>query len=192
MASLIAATTIDEQFPVAGTDNDTQGFRDNFGIIKAGLVQASAEITELQNTRAKVNDDNNFNGKTISNAVFRNNAGTVLNGGDRSGVIAVNFANGEYQRFRLIGNASFTFEGFPTDNATKIILEVEGDNVERTFSFPSDGTTLVKRNEFFPTTVSVTATGEPMLFEIITRVKALDPGALTRMIYINYIGTYTV
>jgi hypothetical protein len=192
MASLIAATTIDEQFPVAGTDNDTQGFRDNFGLIKGGLVQAAAEITELQDTRAKINDDNNFNGKTISNAVFRNNAGGVLNGGDRSGAIAVNFANGEFQRFRLIGNGTFTFEGFPTDNYAKIILEVEGDNTERTFSFPSDGTTLVKKNEFFPDPVSVTATGEPMLFEVITRVKALDPGALTRMIYINYIGKYAV
>ena len=34
MASNITYTTIDEQFPVAGQDNDSQGFRDNFSIIK--------------------------------------------------------------------------------------------------------------------------------------------------------------
>lgn len=42
------SSLIDPQFPVPGQDNDTQGFRDNFGHIKAALEYTSAEITDLQ------------------------------------------------------------------------------------------------------------------------------------------------
>ena len=34
MASLINPTNIDVTYPIAGQDNDTQGFRDNFNNIK--------------------------------------------------------------------------------------------------------------------------------------------------------------
>ena len=39
---------INEHFPATGADNDTQGFRDNFGAIKNALNTAAAEISELQ------------------------------------------------------------------------------------------------------------------------------------------------
>jgi len=42
------SSTIDVQFPVPGVDNDTQGFRDNFGNIKNALDAASSEISDLQ------------------------------------------------------------------------------------------------------------------------------------------------
>jgi hypothetical protein len=48
MASNIVSETIDAAYPVAGVDNDTQGFRDNFQIIKDGLLTAKIEITSLQ------------------------------------------------------------------------------------------------------------------------------------------------
>jgi len=38
MASEIDDIGIDETYPVAGIDNDTQGFRDNFNIIKNNFV----------------------------------------------------------------------------------------------------------------------------------------------------------
>jgi hypothetical protein len=45
--SNIISETIDGTYPVAGVDNDTQGFRDNFTIIKTGLATAQSEITSL-------------------------------------------------------------------------------------------------------------------------------------------------
>ena len=45
MASNIISSTIDESYPVAGQDNDTQGFRDNFNIIKT----AASTFTVLGN-----------------------------------------------------------------------------------------------------------------------------------------------
>jgi len=79
MTSTIVFDTIDETFPEAGKDNNSQGFRDNFAIIKDGLNTASSEITILQNNTAKKNEDNDFNGVDISNAVFVNNTSSVQN-----------------------------------------------------------------------------------------------------------------
>ena len=42
MASNIISSTIDGTYPVAGVDNDTQGFRDNFTVIKTGLATAES------------------------------------------------------------------------------------------------------------------------------------------------------
>jgi len=60
MTSAINIDNISGTFPVAGQDNNSQGFRDNFTNIKAGLNVAKSEITTLQNTTAKLDDDNDF------------------------------------------------------------------------------------------------------------------------------------
>ena len=48
MSSNINTNTIDTKYPIAGQDNDTQGFRDNFASIKNNLTSAKTEITDLQ------------------------------------------------------------------------------------------------------------------------------------------------
>ena len=48
MASLINPTNIDVTYPIAGQDNDTQGFRDNFSSIKNNLNTAKNEISAIQ------------------------------------------------------------------------------------------------------------------------------------------------
>ena len=60
MASNINTTNINESYPVAGVDNDSQGFRDNFATIKNNFVSAKAEIESLQDNTAKTNANNNF------------------------------------------------------------------------------------------------------------------------------------
>jgi nitrogen fixation/metabolism regulation signal transduction histidine kinase len=50
MASFINPTNIDVTYPIAGQDNDTQGFRDNFSNIKNNLNTAKNEITAIQDT----------------------------------------------------------------------------------------------------------------------------------------------
>ena len=73
MASTIDDTSIDATFPVAGQDNNSQGFRDNFNTIKSNFVAAKSEITTLQTNRAKLNDNNDFAGNEISGALFKGN-----------------------------------------------------------------------------------------------------------------------
>ena len=48
MTSSIDTSSIDGNFPVQGADNPSQGFRDNFSLIKIALDTASGEITDLQ------------------------------------------------------------------------------------------------------------------------------------------------
>ncbi|CAB4129310.1 hypothetical protein UFOVP112_408 [uncultured Caudovirales phage] len=48
MASNINPTNIDITYPIAGQDNDTQGFRNNFTNIKNNLAVAKDEISNLQ------------------------------------------------------------------------------------------------------------------------------------------------
>lgn len=48
MASNINPYNIDHTYPVAGQDNDSQGFRDNFTNTRNNFIQAKAEIEALQ------------------------------------------------------------------------------------------------------------------------------------------------
>ena len=72
MASNISDTGINSDFPIAGQDNDSQGFRDNFTTIKANFVAAKTEIESIQTNGAVKNADNNFLGNTINSANFQN------------------------------------------------------------------------------------------------------------------------
>ena len=49
MSSNINPNDIDATYPIAGQDNDSQGFRDNFTNIKTNFQYAEDEITDLQN-----------------------------------------------------------------------------------------------------------------------------------------------
>ena len=48
MASNINPTAIDVTYPIAGQDNDTQGFRDNFSSIKNNFTVTKSEISAIQ------------------------------------------------------------------------------------------------------------------------------------------------
>ena len=68
--SEIISIDIDENFPIAGQDNDSQGFRDNFSIVKNSLATAKSEISELEEITAKKDRDNDFNNNQIQRATF--------------------------------------------------------------------------------------------------------------------------
>ena len=48
--SNIIFDNINEEYPVAGINNNTQGFRDNFQAIKTALSLAKSEIAKLEAT----------------------------------------------------------------------------------------------------------------------------------------------
>lgn len=68
--SNINFTAIDVTYPIAGINNNSQGFRDNFTAIKNGLAEAASEINTLQNIN-KIFDLVVWNsGKTTANQVL--------------------------------------------------------------------------------------------------------------------------
>ena len=97
MTSAIIHETIDANYPVAGVDNDTQGFRDNFNIMKTGLSTAASEITTLQDTTAKLNATNDFLGEKIVDANLLEVTEQYHNIGTVSSSQNISFLNGHYQ-----------------------------------------------------------------------------------------------
>lgn len=147
MTSAIVSGTIDADFPVAGQDNDSQGFRDNFQIIKDGLATAGSEITVLQNSTAKVDDDNDFNGNVIDNAQTNRLYGTVypINTSTATTIISLN--NGEYQEVTMVGSHILTFADWPDDNLyAKVRLQLRGDgNGAWAITFATEGGGVIRK-----------------------------------------------
>ena len=81
MTSAISTSSIDESYPVAGQDNNSQGFRDNFNAIKTALNTAKGEIDTLQSGTAKLNVANNFNGVLLEDAEVNKFYGSVRQNG---------------------------------------------------------------------------------------------------------------
>jgi hypothetical protein len=202
--SNISYQTINEDFPVAGQDNDTQVFRDNFDAIKQGLRVANEEITDLQDNVARTDVNTDYNLKKIQNAVLENVREQKLLGFDGNGInispTTVDFQNGNYQIFKVgSGNASepfiFDFLNFPGDPSLfgssdigvgKVTLELYSDGQERTVAFRTTGTTLIKKNNFPAMPVgsfgdlTVKSVSDPVVVEIWRWG--------SQSIYIKYLG----
>jgi len=120
MTSQINYTSIDTTYPVAGQDNDSQGFRDNFSAISTGFATAKSEITDLQTRTVVVADSNNdpvvnnLLGSTISNGTYNNFHGEVLVSGT-SGTV-VDITSGPLQTFTLNSSKTLTFTNWPDSN----------------------------------------------------------------------------
>ena len=180
MTSNINYLGINENFPVAGQDNDTQTFRDNFDTIKTSLRNARDEITDLQNNTAKLNEANDFGLNSISSAIMQNNFEKIVQLGEvpletaTSNVVEIDYQNGSYQRLRARTNIVLSFTNFPGDpnlldpiaGVGKVTLELTGDGTARTIGFSSSGGTVFKKDAGFPTVLQVTSTTNPTFIEV--------------------------
>ena len=134
MASNIIFNTIDEAYPVAGVDNNTQGFRDNFSVIKTGLQTANAEIDALQ-TNAIVKGpltsggavDNDFAGVKISDAVLNQVTEKYFTLSDVQTSQEINFSNGHMQSIRYTGKVGYNItENIIRESAQICIINILG------------------------------------------------------------------
>src|SRR5210317_1812340 len=158
--SNIVATTIDAAYPVAGVDNDTQGFRDNFQIIKDGLTTAASEITSLQNNTAKLNESNDFNGTNISDANLVTNTEQYHNIGTVISDQNISFLNGHYQVMTINpadNDITFTLADWPDrDGLAKITVQISTlskdpePEVDQTITWLSAGGGTIKASQNFP------------------------------------------
>jgi len=151
MTSAITPGTIDSTFPIAGQDNDTQGFRNNYAAIKTNFTTAASEITNLQSnavltanltTNAPV--QNNLNGSSITNGVM-SQMSTLANGPITVGsATTVSFNNGSFQAYVMSGNVAFTFRDWPTSgNYAQIRLQLTSSTATtQTATFYTNGGTI--------------------------------------------------
>jgi len=144
-SSEIISATVDADYPVAGQDNDSQGFRDNFSIIKDGLATANAEITDLQVNTARLDEDNDFGGNVIDNAQTNRLYGTVYTT-TSTPTTNVSLNDGEYQDITVHGTDTLTFVDWPeTDRYAKLRLALKSAGIQRTVTFASEGGGVVRK-----------------------------------------------
>lgn len=147
MASQINFNIIDGTYPVAGQDNSSQGFRDNFTNIKNNFESAYDEITDLQNKVLLSSPlsngifNNDLQGNIITNAQLQGMRETYFNIGNTvSGSIKVDFNVGTFQTMTLSGSTSISeFSSFSSTNGSfaKIGLQITTANSSYTVTMPS-------------------------------------------------------
>jgi hypothetical protein len=116
--------SIDENFPVAGQDNDSQGFRDNFSTIKNSLATAKTKISNLEENTAKLNDDNNFNLNELSNAKLRNNPEIYFSKNVNTSHQLL-FSDGAYQILNVNANPiTILLDDFRPTNGSQTVYSV--------------------------------------------------------------------
>lgn len=180
MASNIVSETIDAEYPVAGVDNDTQGFRDNFSIIKDGLATAQSEISALQSRvllKTALPDttlDNDLNGTSITDANFIQSTETYYGGSTVTTGQDISFLNGHYQSFTVNLNEStpsinFALANWPDrDGLAKMTVQLTGNDTAKSVTFSVDGGGTIKYNSSYPrvdgtATLTVDSSTDPII-----------------------------
>jgi hypothetical protein len=190
MASNIISGTIDGAYPVAGVDNDTQGFRDNFTIIKTGLATAASEVTALQANTAKLNATNDFLGTDVTNANLSlntekyHNIGTVISGQN------ISFLNGSYQSATVnlaegVSTINFALADWPDrDHVAKMTVQLFGNDTAKTVTFTVDGGGTIKYSANFPATLTLDSSANPLIIDFWTYSQGTT-------VYAEYRGQFT-
>lgn len=175
---------IDALYPVAGVDNDSQGFRDNFNIIKTQLNNAATDLTTLDTNTAKKNAANDFSGNIITDATFIANTKEVNNIGPVGASQNINWTDGDYQTITVTANPitlSFTSWG-ASDKLCKIRLQIATDNASNVVNFNALGGTLFK-GPGFPASFTVSATDKRAIVDFWTT----NAGTT---VFADYVGEY--
>ena len=144
MTSNINPNNINGAYPVAGQDNNSQGFRDNFTNTSTNFEYAANEITDLQNKavlKAALTGstlDNNMQGSILSNAQLQNMSETVVALGTVSGTNTVNYALGSFQTLTTNGTVALAFSNFPAAGAAAMVtVQVTVASVAHTLVLPA-------------------------------------------------------
>lgn len=150
MASSINPNNIDGSYPVAGQDNNSQGFRDNFTNIKVNFQYAEDEINDLDSKvllKAALTGttlDNNMDNNTIYAVNLNDVSTTRIALANTSGSVSVNYASGQYQTIApSAGSINVSVTNWPAAGyygCTRLAITVS--NVAYTVTFNA-GTTLL-------------------------------------------------
>jgi hypothetical protein len=144
MSSNINPNNIDGAYPVAGQDNDSQGFRDNFTNTKTNFGYAAAEITDLQNkavlkaalTGTTLN--NNMGGSLLSNAQFQDISETKVALGTVTGSQTIDYSAGPYYTLTTGGSVSLAFSNFSiAGTVSRCRLQISVTNTAHTLTLPA-------------------------------------------------------
>jgi len=183
MTSQINPNNINGAYPVAGQDNNSQGFHDNFTNTSTNFQFAAQEITALQNSAvlnsqisggANLTVQNNMLNSPLSNALVSDFAFVDVSLGTQTGTVNINYAVGHYQSVTTGGPISLAFSNFPIAGQVGVV------NVTITVQSTADTVTL-------PAAISVNSFG----YNGIQGLYNPNPGTASSVISFAATGVYT-
>lgn len=176
MTSQINIDTIDINYPVAGQDNDSQGFRDNFSSIRSGLATAKSEISDLQtNTILSANltngdpVDNDLNGSSINNGFYNNFHGVVKTQTVNT-LTNVDVSAATLHVYTLISNLNFNFVNWPASGyyaCVRLHLRSDGSGTWTPSLYTDQGGVIVY-DDSFPAPFELNVNGKHKVIEAWT------------------------
>lgn len=191
--SNIEFSQIDDTFPIAGQNNDTQGFRNNFNYIKTALEVAYTEIDALQSKTIKssalesnaqvVND---LNGSSLVNGAYTTFYGksnkVVTDSNSANTLYTVNVATGALQEYTLTKNATLSFASWPVDGLyANIRLHIKSDGTGTYTATLDVGTNTIVYASDFP--AELTVTDKHQVIEVWTYTAG-------DLVYVKHIGEF--
>lgn len=153
MSSQITPNSINQNYPVAGVDNNSQGFRDNFTSIKNNFTITAREINDLMDkvvvkapltygsTPAATN--NSFADEVIETAAFKDCSLVTASNGTIStaGTLTIDYTDGSFQTVTLSGSSvtsTLAFSNFPPSGKYgEIRLRVYVTSTSHTITLPA-------------------------------------------------------
>jgi hypothetical protein len=144
MTSQINPNDIDGAYPVAGQDNNSQGFRDNFTNTKTNFQYAYDEITDLQNNAilksalSGTTLDNDMGGSLLYDYQSKQVSETVIPLGTTSGTVTLNWAAGAVQTLTTSGSVTLAFGTWATAGlSARIVLQITVASTAHTLTLPA-------------------------------------------------------
>jgi len=144
--SNINPTSINGAYPVAGQDNDSQGFRDNFTNIQNNFTYAAAEISDLQ-SKALITSaltggtlTNNMSYNQIQNAqLVAPSLGYLDQGVATTGTLTFNYSFGSAQKITPVIASTISFAStWPASGQyASLIIWFHITNVAYTLTLPA-------------------------------------------------------
>ena len=175
MTSQINPNDIDGAYPVAGQDNDSQGFRDNFTNTATNFQYAADEITDLQNNavlKAALTGttlDNNMNGSLLYNFEASEVSGAVNPLGTTSGTVTLDWTNGSYQTLTTSGSVVLGFTNFPASGVSaSIVLRITVTSTGYTLTLPGAVSIGTSNLQGYASNVITFSTTGTYIFEFTT------------------------
>ena len=144
MTSSINPNNIDTTYPVAGQDNDSQGFRDNFTNIKTNFEYAETEIDDLQakgifkSALTGTTLDNDMAGALVENMKTQGFRGTRIALGSVTGSTAIDYSAGQWYTVTTGGSITLAFSNIPSaGNASWFNVRITVANIAHTVTLPA-------------------------------------------------------
>jgi len=208
LTSLINFAAINENFPVAGQDNDTQVFRDNFDTIKTNFSEAKTEIEDLQDNVARTDTTSDFNYNIVTTVTLQDAVLRKKDYGAASSIPStqdVSFKEALYHIIKFDKNTVLEIADFPTaevdalgiGSCGKIILELYGNGLSPagetagwTLTFTTSGAIPFRKNSSVAwggaslnPTLKVLSPTNPIFVEVWQHS--------TDQIFLNYLGQFS-